>query len=117
MARSLGEQELVDQVTGSFGNAGDARLREIMQAAVRHLHAFVSEAGLTREEWRAGIDLLTAVGQKCDESRQEFILLSDVLGISSLVETQTSDGVEGATENTVLGPFHAAGSPMREYGA
>src|SRR5690349_4176000 len=89
------ERELVDEVVASFDNCSDPRLREIVQAAVRHLHAFVAEVGLTREEWRAGIDFLTAVGQKCSDTRQEFILLSDALGVSSLVEAAIVEVPEG----------------------
>lgn len=117
MTRPAPREELLDEVVQSFAKAPDPRLREILQAAARHLHAFVSETGLTREEWRAGIDFLTAVGQKCDEVRQEFILMSDTFGVSSLVEMQNFAGVEGATENTVLGPFYVPGSPVREFGA
>lgn len=117
MTRPAPQEELLDEVVQSFAKAPDPRLREILQAAARHLHAFVSETGLTREEWRAGIDFLTAVGQKCDEVRQEFILMSDTFGVSSLVEMQNFAGVEGATENTVLGPFYVPGSPVRDFGA
>ena len=87
-----------------------------MEAAVRHLHAFVSEVGPSREEWRVGIDFLTAVGQACSDTRQEFILLSDALGVSSLVESVAFGAAEDATENTVLGPFYVSGSPLRELG-
>jgi protocatechuate 3,4-dioxygenase beta subunit len=110
-------EELLAEVVQSFDKADDPRLREILQAAARHVHAFVSEVGLTREEWRTGIDFLTAVGKKCDEVRQEFILMSDTFGVSSLVEMQNFAGSEGATENTVLGPFYVPGSPVREFGA
>jgi hydroxyquinol 1,2-dioxygenase len=110
------EQALVDEVVASFGNCPDPRLQEIVQAAVRHLHAFVAEVGLSREEWRAGIDFLTAVGHKCSETRQEFILLSDVLGVSSLVEGASVEAPEGTTENTVLGPFYVPDSPLRQLG-
>lgn len=108
--------ELVDDVVASFDACPDPRLREIMQAAVRHLHAFVTEVGLTRDEWRAGIDFLTAVGHKCTDTRQEFILLSDVLGVSSLVEATTFGSTEGITEGTVLGPFYVPGAPLRANG-
>ncbi len=110
------EQQLVDEVLASFDGCPDPRLKEIMQAAVRHLHAFVAEVGLSREEWRAGIDFLTAVGQKCSETRQEFILLSDTLGISSLVEGASVEAPDGTTENTVLGPFYVPNSPLRQLG-
>ena len=86
----------------------------MLSALIRHLHAVATETALTPAEWMAGIEFLTAVGQKCDPQRQEFILLSDVLGLSSLV--QTINAAEGATEPTVLGPFYLPGSPRREMG-
>jgi protocatechuate 3,4-dioxygenase beta subunit len=108
--------ELLADVLSRHENSPNPRLREITEAAARHLHAFVDEVGLQREEWFAGIQFLTAVGQKCDDVRQEFILLSDTLGVSSLVEMVTHDGVEGSTENTVLGPFYVTESPQRAKG-
>ena len=116
MATQSREQELLDDVVASFDHCPDPRVREIAQAGVRHLHAFVSEVGLTREEWRAGIEFLTAVGHMCSDTRQEFILLSDTLGISSLVEGASVEAPEGTTENTVLGPFYVPNSPLRELG-
>lgn len=110
-----------DDITASvlerFAATPDARLREVMRALTAHLHAFVSEVGLTEEEWRAGIGLLTATGDITDATRQEFILWSDALGVSMLVDAVAHDLPPGATESTVLGPFYAAGSPLREYGA
>ena len=102
-------RELLADVLSRDEHSPNARLREISEAAVRHLHAFVEEVGLQRDEWFAGIQFLTAVGQTCDETRQEFILLSDTLGVSTLVEFVTHGGTEGATENTVLGPFYVPG--------
>lgn len=104
-----------DAVVASFGNAPD-RLREVLGAAVRHLHGFVSEVGLTRDEWGDGIAFLTAVGQMCTDARQEFILLSDTLGVSMLVELLNQAAPEGCTEPTVLGPFHVDGAPARSAG-
>jgi protocatechuate 3,4-dioxygenase beta subunit len=101
-------------VIESFAQAPDPRLREILQELVPHLHDFVRKVRLTLPEWEAAIDFLTAVGQMCDANRQEFILLSDVLGVSMLVET--INGQETGTESTVLGPFHAVASPERENG-
>jgi catechol 1,2-dioxygenase len=108
--------ELLDSVLQRYEATADPRLREIMEAAVRHLHAFATEVGLTRDEWFAGIQFLTATGQKCDDVRQEFILLSDTLGLSTLVELITYEAAPGATENTVLGPFHVPGSRELEAG-
>ena len=108
--------ELLADVLSRYEQSPNPRLREINEAAIRHLHAFVEEVGLQRDEWFAGIQFLTAVGQKCDETRQEFILLSDTLGVSTLVEFVTHGGTEGSTENTVLGPFFVPGSPQRARG-
>ena len=103
--------ELTDDVAKAFGATPDARLRELITALVRHLHAFAVQTRLTPQEWMAGLRFLTATGQKCDERRQEFVLLSDVLGLSSLVDVINAAG--GATESTVLGPFYVAGAPAR----
>jgi hydroxyquinol 1,2-dioxygenase len=111
------------QVVASVDGAADPRLAEILRAALRHLHAFVAEVGLTRDEWFAGIEFLTRVGQTCDGERQELILLSDVLGVSMLVEMlgqAAGGGIAGATsptEPTVFGPFHVDGAPARPLGA
>ncbi|MEU1181832.1 dioxygenase [Streptomyces sp. NPDC005820] len=101
-------------VVDSFHDTADSRLRELLQGLVRHLHGYVNELRPTIEEWEYAVDYLTAVGQKCDPTRQEFILLSDVLGVSMLVETLNEQG--GGTESTVLGPFHVVESPKRESG-
>jgi len=106
--------ELTDDVAKAFGATPDARLRELITALVRHLHAFAVQTRLTPEEWMAGLQFLTATGQKCDARRQEFVLLSDVLGLSSLVDVINAAG--GATESTVLGPFYVAGAPARAMG-
>ena len=103
--------ELLADVLSRYEGSPNPRLREITEAAIRHLHAFAEEVNLQRDEWFAGIQFLTATGQKCDDNRQEFILLSDTLGVSSLVEMLTHDGIEGSTENTVLGPFYVPGLP------
>lgn len=107
--------QLTDDVLRAYGDTPDPRLRELLTSLIRHLHAFAVETELTSAEWMAGLQFLTAVGQLCDDERQEFVLLSDVLGLSSLVETL--NGPQGATEATVLGPFYLAGAPRRELGA
>ena len=94
----------------------DPRLAEIFTALVRHLHAFAKEVHLTQEEWEAGIAFLTRTGQICSEERQEFILLSDTLGLSMLVDAINNRRPLGATENTVFGPFHVDGAPVRQMG-
>ncbi len=128
MATDFTEETAADAVVDSFAKTQDPRLRELLSSLVRHLHAFVIQTEPTIAEWERAIEFLTATGQKCDDERQEFILLSDVLGISMLVETinnRVSDrgGLGGrspqkgtATESTVLGPFHMIESPRRELG-
>ncbi|HWS61385.1 MAG TPA: dioxygenase [Steroidobacteraceae bacterium] len=103
--------ELTEDVIARMKN-GEPRLREVVTLLVRHLHAFAREASLTQDEWRAGIDFLTRTGQMCSESRQEFILLSDILGVSMLVDAIANQAGHGVTESTVLGPFYAG--PQRE---
>lgn len=92
------------------------RLRDILEAAVRHLHGFVTDTGLSHDEWEEGIAFFTAVGQACTSERQEFILLSDTLGVSSLMEMTAAGTSDAATDNTVLGPFYVPGSPFRAFG-
>jgi catechol 1,2-dioxygenase len=111
------EERSADVVAASFDGAEDKRLREVMVSLVHHLHAFVKDVELTEDEWSRGIEFLTATGHTCDDVRQEFVLLSDVLGVSMLVETINHRTRGTATESTVLGPFHVAGSPPRELGA
>jgi hydroxyquinol 1,2-dioxygenase len=100
----------------SFADTPDPRLRELLTGLVRHLHALVRETEPTIAEWQRAIEFLTATGQQCDDERQEFILLSDVLGVSMLVETINNRTSETSTESTVLGPFHMVKSPHRELG-
>jgi protocatechuate 3,4-dioxygenase beta subunit len=95
----------------------DPRLHEIMTSLVKHLHAFIKEVEPTNEEWMEGIQFLTKTGHMCTDWRQEFILLSDTLGVSMLVETINNRKPSGATETTVLGPFHVADAPRLENGA
>jgi catechol 1,2-dioxygenase len=109
--------DITAAVVASFDGAPDDRLREVMQALVRHLHGFAVEVGLTEEEWRAAIATLTATGHITDERRQEFILWSDALGVSMLVDALAHERPPGATESTVLGPFYVPDSPLYEHGA
>jgi len=115
--RQFNEDNLTAEVVKRLGKTKDKRLREIMASAVKHLHAFAREVKLTEEEWFEGIKFLTAVGQKCDDKRQEFILLSDVLGLSMMIVSLNHKTVPGATEATVLGPFFAHGAKEYGYGA
>ena len=110
------EERSAEVVAASFGDTRDPRLRRVMTSLVHHLHAFVKDVELTEEEWGAAIDFLTRTGQMCSDVRQEFILLSDVLGVSMLVETINHRTGGTSTESTVLGPFHMVESPERELG-
>jgi catechol 1,2-dioxygenase len=116
MATDFTEETAADAVVESFAATTDPRLRELLSSLVRHLHAFVRDTEPTIAEWERAIDFLTATGHKCDHERQEFILLSDVLGVSMLVETINNRKTAGATESTVLGPFHMVTSPRRALG-
>ena len=116
MATDFTEETAADAVVESFAATPDPRLRELLTSLVRHLHAFVRDTEPTIAEWERAIDFLTATGHKCDSERQEFILLSDVLGISMLVETINNRKTADATESTVLGPFHMVASPRRALG-
>src|SRR6476660_1616122 len=95
--------DFAQAVIDRMGECKDARFEQVMTALVKHAHAFMREVDLTPDEWMAGIQFLTATGQKCDEKRQEFILLSDTLGLSMLVDALNHRAPAGATESTVLG--------------
>ena len=116
MATDFTEETAADAVIESFAPATNPRLREILTSLVGHLHAFAREVELTIPEWETAINFLTRTGQMCTDERQEFILLSDVLGLSMLVETISNRKFGVATESTVLGPFHVVESPVRELG-
>jgi hydroxyquinol 1,2-dioxygenase len=110
------EQDLTDRVLASFEATPGPRTRLLMQALTRHLHAFLREVRLTEEEWQAAIGFLTETGRISDDRRQEFILLSDVLGASMQTITMGNPAEGDATEATVFGPFFVAGSPAIEAG-
>ena len=116
--QDLDANDITDAVIAQMATTPDPRMREIMEAAVRHLHAFAREVKLTPDEWLKGIAFLTAVGQMCSPIRQEFILLSDVLGLSRLVNVMhDADGREAAgTETSLLGPFFREAAPKVELG-
>lgn len=115
--RNFDETTITDAVVERVRQAPDARMRAVSEALVRHLHAFVREIEPTQEEWLAGIQFLTRTGHMCDEKRQEFILLSDALGVSMLVDAINNRLPAGATETTVLGPFYVQGPPEHPLGA
>src|SRR5438046_10600914 len=110
------EDDITAEVLRRLESTPDARLREIMLALVRHLHGFVKDVNLTEGEWLTAIQFLTETGRMCDEKRQEFILLSDTLGVSMVVDL-INHRVKGcATESTVFGPFHREGAPALPFG-
>ncbi|MFL5992275.1 MAG: dioxygenase, partial [Rubrobacteraceae bacterium] len=110
--RDLADEKLTETVLASFDGSRSPRFKEIMQSLIRHLHAFVSEVGLTEEEWFRAIDFLTRTGHMSDDKRQEFILLSDTLGVSMLVVGINNKKPPGATQATVFGPFFVENSPF-----
>jgi len=110
------ETELTAAVIRSFDEAPDPRAKFLLQELVKSLHEYVRKTDLTFEEWEHAIDFLTRTGQKCTEIRQEFILLSDVLGVSMLVDAVNHRDREGATETTVLGPFYVGEHKMTPHG-
>jgi protocatechuate 3,4-dioxygenase beta subunit len=112
----VSEHLVTEEVVDRLDATPDARLREIMISLVRHLHAFAVEVELTESEWMQGIQFLTDVGHITDEVRQEFILLSDTLGLSSLVVELTHGAASVVTESTILGPFYVDNPPVREFG-
>jgi protocatechuate 3,4-dioxygenase beta subunit len=115
--RTTTEDDITAEVIRRIEKTEDARLREIMLSLVRHLHAFVKEVQLNEKEWWQGIQFLTRAGHMCSEKRQEFILLSDTLGVSMVVDLISNRKRDGATESTVFGPFHREGAPEMPLGA
>src|SRR5258708_40290377 len=114
--RNFDENNITAAVFERIKNAPDPRVKEISEALVRHLHAFVREVRPTQKEWEWGIDFFTRTGHMCDDKRQEFILLSDTLGVSMLVDAINHPVPEGATETTVLGPFSVRAAPEKQNG-
>lgn len=115
--RNIDENTITEAVLRSFDGCADPRLRTILGALVTHLHAFAREVRLTEDEWARGIAFLTRTGQTCTDVRQEFVLLSDVLGLSMLTIAMNHAKPAGATEATVFGPFHTGDAPACEDGA
>jgi hydroxyquinol 1,2-dioxygenase len=115
--RAIDEKTITDAALEQMASTPNPRLKEIMAGLVRHLHDFAREVDLTPEEWLAGISFLTAVGQKCTPHRQEFILLSDTLGMSSLVNAlHDTRATEAGTKSSLLGPFYRQDSPPKKLG-
>lgn len=112
--RDVSPHTLTQTLLGLSGPDTDPRLQEVLASLVQHLHAFTKEVNLTHDEWRKGLELLTRAGEMTDNERNEFVLFSDVLGLSSLVDMINSP--EGATNSSVLGPFHILGAPEMAVG-
>src|ERR1700748_988723 len=110
------DTELTAAVIKSFEETPDPRVKFLMEELVKSLHDYVRKTDLTFDEWGYAIDFLTKVGQKCTSTRQEFILLSDVLGISMLVDAVNHREREGATQTTVLGPVYVGGPKPTPHG-
>ncbi|MCB1356669.1 MAG: intradiol ring-cleavage dioxygenase [Maritimibacter sp.] len=117
MTHYFSEADSVETVNARMTAEADARLTQVMASLVEHLHAFIKDVTLTEAEWETAIAFLTRTGQMCSDNRQEFILLSDVLGASMLVDAVNNRKPAGATPSTVFGPFHVDGVPEREMGA
>lgn len=113
--RNVTENNITDTFLGYFSESTDPRLREIMESLARHLHAFAKETRLTHQEWQAGLEILRETGRITTPQRDEFVLLSDVLGLSSLVDMMHSPDV--GTSSSVLGPFHVSNPPDYPMGA
>jgi hydroxyquinol 1,2-dioxygenase len=112
----VNEQNLTDVVLERWKDVPNPRLKQIMQSLIKHLHGFVRDIEPTEAEWAAAIDFLTRIGKKCDDKRQEFILFSDVMGVSVLVDAINHRLASGATPTTVEGPFHVPNSPEFAHG-
>jgi protocatechuate 3,4-dioxygenase beta subunit len=110
-------ENLRDQVVSAFGDAPDPRVRQLLTSLAQHLHDFVIDNDLTVDEWLQAIEFLTAVGKMSDDKRQEFVLLSDVFGISALVDFLNGPKGDDATENALLGPFYVSDAPLMDNGA
>lgn len=109
--QNLNEANLTEAVIAAMSGAQDPRFKDVLSSLVKHLHVFIQEVNLTEAEWLAGIQFLTAVGQKCDDRRQEFILLSDTLGATTMKDFVNNRKPPGVTEYTILGPFYRPDAP------
>ncbi len=116
MSGYFSEARSAETVIDRIGAGADPRLRRIMASLITHLHSFIKDVALTEAEWEQAIGFLTETGQMCSGTRQEFILLSDVLGASMLVDAINHRTPAPATQSTVFGPFHVDGAPVRQMG-
>jgi len=115
--RNFNEETLVAEVLRRIKDTKNPRLKEVMTSLIKHLHSFVREVRPTPDEWMTGIKFLTDTGHMSDDKRQEFILMSDTLGVSMLVDFINYEAKKGMTESTVQGPFHRPGAPEYPLGA
>ena len=113
----MDNHQITEDALSRLNNCNDPRLKEVMKSVITHLHAVVKEVEPNNQEWRQAIDFLTQVGHWCNDTRQEFILLSDTLGVTMLADTVIQQKPTGVTESTVLGPFHVQGAPDLPFGA
>src|SRR6202165_777792 len=111
--RNKSEDDITAEVLARFAATPDPRLRRIMLSLIGHLHAFVKEVELTEAEWFQAIGILTEAGRMCSDKRQEFILFSDTLGVSMVVDLLEPRNPQGATESTVFGPLHRLRRPQK----
>ena len=111
------EEQITQNVLNSMAQAPNPRLKKVMNSLISHLHDFIREVELTQEEWALGIQFLTRTGQMCDDKRQEFILLSDITGVTMLVDAINHRLPDGATESTIFGPFYREGAEELPMGA
>jgi len=111
------EEQITQNVLDSMAHTPDARLKQVMSSLVSHIHTFMREVELTQEEWSLGIQFLTRTGHMSDEKRQEFILLSDITGVTMLVDAINHRLPDGATESTIFGPFYREGAAELPRGA
>jgi hydroxyquinol 1,2-dioxygenase len=114
--RNTTEDDITAEVLARFADTPDPRLRQIMLSLIGHLHAFVKDVNLTEAEWFQAIEILTRAGHMSNDKRQEFILFSDTLGVSMVVDLLSHKKPDGATESTVFGPFHRLNAPELPYG-
>src|SRR5262245_40428205 len=115
--RRFSEKQLTAEVIKRMRKTKNKRLKQVMASFVKHMHAFVRDVKPTQEEWMRGIQFLTETGHWSTGKRQEFILMSDTLGVSMLVDAINYEASAGATQSTVMGPFHREGAPEFELGA
>src|SRR5205085_10393273 len=110
------EEQITQNVLDTMVNTPNPRLKTVMSSLISHLHAFIREVELTEEEWALGVQFLTRTGHMCDEKRQEFILLSDISGVTMLVDAINHRLPGEATESTIFGPFYREGAPELAMG-